>query len=102
MARRFNTTGPCNPAEHYMLKPEDQCPGVMDLIEQNQFFVIYAPRQSGKTTLLQTLERQLLADGKYYALYCSVETAQGLYFLKDGLFAILNSSTAGWMKTPSI
>ena len=93
MARRFNTTGPCNPSEHYMLKPEDQCPGVMDLIEQKQFFVIHAPRQSGKTTLLKSLQKNLLAGGKYYPLYCSVEIAQGLHSLKDGLLTILNRLT---------
>ena len=57
MTRCFNTTGPCIPAEHYMLNPEDRCPGVADLIRRKFFFVIHAPRQSGKTTLLKSLAR---------------------------------------------
>jgi hypothetical protein len=63
MARRFNTTGPCIPARHYLLEPEARCPGLMDLIDGESFFVIHAPRQSGKTTLLNTLEQRLNAAG---------------------------------------
>jgi hypothetical protein len=90
MARRFNTTGPCIPMEHYMLRPEDRCPGIMDLIEGKQFFVIHAPRQSGKTTLLNSLEQQLNAGNKYHALYCSLESVQGINEASRGISAILN------------
>jgi hypothetical protein len=61
----------------------------MDLIEQNHFFIIHSPRQSGKTTLLQTLDQQINAAGKYYALYCSLESVQGMDELERGIPAIL-------------
>ncbi|MDR1920020.1 MAG: ATP-binding protein, partial [Tannerellaceae bacterium] len=38
--------------------------------------VIHAARQSGKTTYLQDLAQRLNAEGKYYALYCSLENLQ--------------------------
>jgi hypothetical protein len=90
MARSFNTTGPCIPGEHYMLPPEGRCPGVMDLIEDKHFFVIHAPRQSGKTTLLKDLARQINAGIRYHALYCSLESVQGIHENPKGTSAILN------------
>ena len=87
--RSFNTTGPCIPDEHYMLNPEDQCLGVMDLILRRHFFVIHAPRQTGKTTLLKSLARQLNSGNELYALYCSLECAQGIDELKEGMSAVL-------------
>ncbi len=89
MAQRFNTTGPCFPAEHYLLPPEDRCPGVMDLIEEKQFFVIHAPRQTGKTTLLNALEGRLNSADKFHAIYCSLESVQGMDELERGIPAVL-------------
>ncbi|MDR1217215.1 MAG: AAA-like domain-containing protein [Oscillospiraceae bacterium] len=43
-----------------------------------QYFVIHAARQSGKTTYLRDLEQRLNDLGGYYALYCSLEMAQGI------------------------
>lgn len=90
MARRFNTTGPCVPSEHYMLDPEARCPGVKDLIEDKHFFVIHAPRQSGKTTLLKSLARTINGGNRYYALYCSLESVQEINEAEKGVPAILN------------
>jgi hypothetical protein len=50
---------------------------LMDLIDDKQYFVIHAARQSGKTTLLKQLTRDINTVGKYHALYCNVEAAQG-------------------------
>ncbi len=73
-----------------MLEPEARCPGLMDLIDGEFFFVIHAPRQSGKTTLLNTLEQRLNAAGQYHALYCSLESVQGIHDAGRGIPAILN------------
>jgi hypothetical protein len=58
-----------------MLNAEERL-DVRDLIDQRQYFVIYAARQSGKTTLLKSLEQSLSAEGEYYPLYCSLEAVQ--------------------------
>ena len=49
-----------------------------DLIGRKNYFVIHAARQSGKTTLLLELVDKINAEGKYYALYCSLEALQEL------------------------
>ncbi|MDR0573800.1 MAG: hypothetical protein LBG96_07200, partial [Tannerella sp.] len=83
--RQFNIAGPCNNLVHYMINAASRLQGVEDLIDNNQYFVIHAARQSGKTTYLQDLTRRLNADGKYYALYCSLESAQGVMEPEKGI-----------------
>ncbi|MCL2283501.1 MAG: hypothetical protein FWC26_09315 [Fibromonadales bacterium] len=77
MSRFFNIAGPCNPSEHYMLDPLRNFGNEFaDLIDSNQYFVIHAARQSGKTTLLWKLANNIEAEGKYHALYCTLESAR--------------------------
>jgi hypothetical protein len=76
--RYFNIAGPCNKVKHYMIEAATRLQGVEQLIDMEQYFVIHAARQSGKTTYLQDLAGRLNASGNYYALYCSLEAAQGI------------------------
>ena len=71
-----------------MLSPESRCAGVKELIDQKHFFVIHAPRQSGKTTLLNSLESEINEAGRYCALYCSLESVQGIDEISQGIPAI--------------
>jgi hypothetical protein len=89
MKKTFNIAGPCQPNEHYMLPTQVRCQGLLSLIEQKQYFVIHAARQTGKTTLLLELAQQLNETGDYYALYCSLETVQGIHAAKQGIPAIV-------------
>jgi hypothetical protein len=91
MKKTFNVAGPCHPSEHYMLPTQERCQGLLQLIEQKQYFVIHAARQSGKTTLLLELTQQLNETGDYYALYCSLETAQGIANAEKGIPAIVDT-----------
>jgi hypothetical protein len=93
MKKFFNIAGPCHPEKHYMLPAQERCKGLIDLIEREQYFVIHAARQTGKTTLLLELTQQLNASGEYYALYCSLETAQGIHEAEKGIPAIMNIVT---------
>jgi hypothetical protein len=81
----FNIAGPCNKEEHYMLEASTRLKGVWQLIDMKQYFVIHAARQSGKTTYLLDLMQRLNAEGKYYALYCSLETLQEIKEAKEGI-----------------
>ena len=74
--RKFNTTGPCFPDEHYMLPALDRLPGIRELVADGNYFVVHAPRQTGKTTALQALVQELNDKGDMFALYCSLETLQ--------------------------
>lgn len=59
-----------------MLPPERRLPGVRDLIDREFYFVIHAPRQSGKTTCFEELARGLTAEGRYTALHTTCEKGQ--------------------------
>jgi hypothetical protein len=73
MPRWFNTAGPCNPTDHYMLPAMRRLPEVRRLIEQEGYFVVHAPRQVGKTTALLSLAGELTAEGKYVSALVSME-----------------------------
>ncbi|MBK7781120.1 MAG: ATP-binding protein [Ardenticatenia bacterium] len=73
MPRAFNTAGPCRAEDHYMLPPTARLPQVMGLVEQKHFFVLHAPRQTGKTTALLGLAEELTASGRYVAALLSME-----------------------------
>jgi hypothetical protein len=76
MPRHFNTTGPCKPDIHYTLSPLVRLPNLEQLVDQQNYFVIHAPRQTGKTTAMLALAKQLTATGKYAAVMVSVEVGQ--------------------------
>ncbi len=71
--RFFNTAGPCKPDIHYMLPPAVRLPQAQRLIDQQGYFVIHAPRQTGKTTAMLNLGRELTAAGRYVAVMVSME-----------------------------
>ena len=73
MPRHFNTAGPCDPEIHYMLPPLTRLPSLINLVEQRTYFVIHAPRQTGKTTAMLALAKQLTATGKLAAVMVSAE-----------------------------
>jgi hypothetical protein len=76
MKRRFNTAGPCQSERHYMIPAERRLPEAPGLVEQMGYFVVHAPRQTGKTTALRSLAEQLSASGQYAALLVSCEAGQ--------------------------
>ena len=78
--REFNTAGPVRPDRHYCIPPLDRLnlAEILALIRTEQYFVLHAPRQTGKTTALLAL-RDLLNDasvGDYRCAYVNVEPAQ--------------------------
>ncbi len=75
-AKSFNTAGPCDPIRHYALPLTPHLLQVRELIEKDRYFALHAPRQTGKTTALHTLESELNAEGDTTALLFSCETAR--------------------------
>jgi hypothetical protein len=96
MARCFNIAGPCQPDIHYMLPPTVRLPSLERLIGQRSYFVIHAPRQTGKTTAMLTLAQQLTASGHYAAVMVSAEV--GAPFSND-LGAAELSILGAWRDT---
>jgi hypothetical protein len=75
-ARYFNTTGPNDPLRHYTLPPVPRLPEARALIDMDRYFVVHAPRQTGKTTMLFALAEELTAEGGVAALVFSCERAK--------------------------
>lgn len=75
MTRFFNIGGPCNPGDHYMLPAAERLhdENVLRLIAQKSYFVVHAPRQTGKTTAMLEFARTLTASGNYIAAVLSME-----------------------------
>ncbi|MCX7048757.1 MAG: AAA-like domain-containing protein [Candidatus Sumerlaeota bacterium] len=90
MMKAFNTTGPCIPGEHYMVSAQERCADLMPLVDHGKYFCIHAPRQSGKTTMLQDFMVGLNQAGRYHCLYCSLEVAQGVTDEKEGIPRVVN------------
>jgi|LGOV01.1.fsa_nt_gb hypothetical protein len=91
--RFFNTAGPVKCEDHYCLPPLERfdLEEIISLIGQKKYFVLHAPRQTGKTTCLLALMEHLNATGQYRCLYFNVEPAQAAREdVKGGMRAILN------------
>lgn len=71
--RRFNITGPCVEGRHYMIEPLGRLPEAGGFIDQGAYFVVHAPRQTGKSTTLLATAAALTREGRYTALYTSCQ-----------------------------
>ena len=101
MPRFFNTTGPCHPDKHFMLPTEPRLPEVRPLIGKELYFVLHAPRQSGKTTCFQALARTLTAEGRYAAVHASCERGEAARSDVDrGVQAVLRTIELQTEKLP--
>jgi len=59
-----------------MVPAADRLSEVRELVATNSYFVVHAPRQTGKTTSLMALCQEFTASGKYAALHFSCERAE--------------------------
>ena len=76
--RFFTTAGPIKPARHYCIPPLERLDldDVLALIRDEKYFVLHAPRQTGKTSALLALRDLLNAEGVYRCVYVNVEGGQ--------------------------
>ncbi len=77
MERFFNTAGPQQP-ECYTIDPLTRfdLDDMLTLIRQQRYFVLHAPRQTGKTTCMLALRDYLNERGQVLAVYVNVEAGQ--------------------------
>ena len=77
MPRDFCTAGPVDAERHYRVPPLERAglEQIRPMIREQCYFVLYAPRQTGKTTALRALAAQLRGEG-VRAVYANVEPAQ--------------------------
>lgn len=78
--RSFNTTGPVFPDRHYSSPPLERIDldRILNLIHQEKYFSLHAPRQTGKTSILLALQNLLNSGSKgpYRCVYVNVEAGQ--------------------------
>ena len=74
--RCFPTAGPVVAADHYHLPPLQRTGAdtLLRLVEAKNYFVVYAPRQTGKTTSLRALCDALNERG-YRAVHANIQSA---------------------------
>ena len=51
--RRFGTQGPVNSQEHYVVSRSDEIADYIKRVEEGKYVVLFAPRQTGKTTFFR-------------------------------------------------
>ncbi|GAB6059146.1 AAA family ATPase [Desulfonatronum parangueonense] len=78
MEKFFNTSGPIDPADHYSLPPLHRVDWqeVNHLIRTKRYFVLHAPRQTGKTSTLLAIMSELNQEGRFDCSYANIEGAQ--------------------------
>ena len=76
--RFFNTSGPVVAEDHYCIPPLERLnlAEVRRFIRDKRYFVLHAPRQTGKTSALLALRDLLNAEGTYGCVYVNVEGGQ--------------------------
>ena len=78
--RKFKTSGPVGPAEHYCIPPLERfdLEYVLELIRDQEYFILHAPRQTGKTSALKALQDLLNSGtvGSYRCVYVNLEGGQ--------------------------
>ena len=74
----FNTAGPIQPDIHYNVDSLTRInlDEILGLIHQRKYFVLHAPRQTGKTSCLLALRDYLNRQGQYICVYANVEAGQ--------------------------
>ena len=74
----FNTAGPVNKAIHYKLDPLTRwdLDEILLLINQEKYFILHAPRQTGKPSCLLALRKYLNVRDNYYCVYANFEAGQ--------------------------
>ena len=74
----FNTAGPIQSDIHYNVNPLSRIDldELENLIRQQKYFILHAPRQTGKTSCLIALRDYLNMQGEYIAVYANIEAGQ--------------------------
>src|SRR6056297_3165894 len=94
MEKFFNTAGPIIREDNYCIDPlkrinKDE---IMTLVGKKRYFILHAPRQTGKTSSLLALQDYINREGHYKCLYVNIETAQTARSnVAKGMKAIISS-----------
>lgn len=114
MAKKFNITGACFPAQHYMADTSRKFDRIRAMVEAGDYFVINRPRQYGKTTLLFQLSKALNRSEDWMAFNLSFEGIGDAAFQKETAFSqsflrqmarfaeLLSPELSAWIKEAAL
>ena len=99
--RFFNTTGPVVAADHYCIPPLERLnlADVRRLIRDKRYFVLHAPRQTGKTSALLALRDLLNAEDAYRCVYVNVEGGQAAREDVEQVMRTILGELASWARS---
>ena len=67
--RRFGTRGPVNPEKNYVVSRAEEMTDLINRIKDGRYIVLFAPRQTGKTTFFKrALDALATEDSKYFPI----------------------------------
>ena len=77
--RRFGTQGPVHPAENYVVARAERINDFINRIKEGRYIVMFAPRQSGKTTFFQrALDRFTIEEPTYFPISLNFDIYKNL------------------------
>ncbi len=77
--KTFETRGPVDAARNYVVKRTTELADFIDRVKQGRYIVIFAPRQTGKTTFFRWALDALAADGiTYFPIQLNFEAYKNL------------------------
>ena len=98
--RFFNTTGPVVAEDHYCIPPLQRLNlnEVLRLIRDKRYFVLHAPRQTGKTSALLALRDLLNAEDNYRCVYVNVEAGQAGHEDVEQVMRTILGALSSWAR----
>ena len=73
--RRFGTQGRVYPEEHYIVPRTKETADFIDRVKEGKYIVLFAPRQTGKTTFFRlALEALTEKDPTYFPIQLDFQT----------------------------
>jgi len=74
--RTFETRGPVDPERNYVVPRTAEIADLVERIKQGRYVVIFAPRQTGKTTFFRwALDALVASDDSYFPIQLNFETS---------------------------
>ena len=99
--RFFNTAGPVVAEDHYCIPPLKRLnlTEFRQLIRDKRYFVLHAPRQTGKTSALLALRDLLNAESDYRCVYVNVEGGQAAREDVEQVMRTILGELASWARS---
>ncbi|MFZ4659676.1 MAG: hypothetical protein ACOYNY_21900 [Caldilineaceae bacterium] len=92
--KTFGTRGPVDPTHNYVVPRTEKIADLMARIQQGRYIVIFAPRQTGKTTFFRwTLESLVAEDDQWFPIQLDFQSLKNLTVERFGITPL---SGRGW------